>query len=211
MKKIVLSSWLCIFFAFVLLSCSNSEEKQVNKEYLDSQQYSTFKKDASEEIQRNADSDLSIEAQLRKLSRCSDENQLSLPLSINADSIVKLAENVSTECEIDLKARNFVLLGRSRIYNHTIRWVLLDRQTAYRDQELLATAFRDDELKSFRTVGIYKKNPSENIMTEVRVQNSGNSLRIRSQTNRKVFYPIEQENTTITEYEIDATGGIREL
>jgi hypothetical protein len=89
--------------------------------------------------------------------------------------------------------------------------VVLDRQRAYRDDELIVAVFEDKSLKSFQSIGTFKKNPSEEILSNIEGEITGASFRIQVRTNRNIFYPIEQQNITQAELEINAEGKIREL
>jgi hypothetical protein len=211
--EIFTSHWIVpILVSFFLFSCTdNEQEQQVDQSYLDSQEYSDFSQEVNRESEIREKNNASLENRLQQLSACEDTNQMSIPFEVDDQEILMFFENVSEGCTVENDRQNLKMLGESRFQNQAIRWILLDRQTAYRDQELLAAAFYEDELRSFNIVGIYKENPSESIMTEVRVRNKGNTLHVTSRTTRDIFYPIDQKNTITSEYEISSNGSIRKL
>lgn len=210
--KFLIPRWITLLFvSCVLFSCAENEsEKQVDQDYLDSQEFSSFNQDAIEERLQKA-KNITLESRLQQFSQCIDSNQIRIPFDIDSREIISLSEGTSEICTVGNGQQSLKLLGESRLQDQTIRWILLERQTAYRDQELFATTFQGGELRSFNTVGIYKENPSEDIKTEIRVRNKGNVLHVTSRTNRHLLYPIDQQNAVTTEYQIDTDGGIREL
>lgn len=196
----------------LLISCTGNEsEQQVDQNYLDSREYSDFNEDATREGEIKAKNNASMQARLQQFVECKDVDQMEIPFEVDEQQLKGVSENISEDCTVENDHQSLKLLGESRFQNQTIRWVVLDRQTAYRDQELMATTFREGDLQSFNTVAVYKKNPSEEIFTEVQVRNKNNTLHVTSRTTRNILYPIEQENIITTEYQIDADGSIREL
>lgn len=210
LKNVTLLWILLIFLTVLLQSCTQSETQKVDQEYVDSQEYSRFNQDVIEERLKKA-KNATIESRLQQFSECDDKSQIGVPLSIDEKDIVSLSADTSEVCTVENKRQSLKLLGETNHQNQTIRWILLERQTAYRDQELFATTFRDGRLLGFITVGVYKENPSENIKTEIRVRNKGDILHVTSRTHRNLLYPIDQQNAVTTEYQIDADGSIREL
>jgi hypothetical protein len=95
--------------------------------------------------------------------------------------------------------------------NQILRWYLLERQSAYRDAELIVATFDGNKLRSFMSVGLFEKIPARTVSTTISVNERNNMLYIRSETNRDIKYPLDQENIIVTEFEVDADGGINEL
>lgn len=202
---------LLLIISCFLFSCAeNKSEQKVDQDYLESQEFSSFNQDVIEERLKKA-KNITLESRLQQFSQCQDHNQIRIPFDIDNREIISLSESTSEICTVGDSRQSLKLLGESRFQDQIIRWILLERQTAYRDQELFVTTFKDGELRSFNTVGIYKENPSEDIKTEIRVRNKGNVLYVTSRTNRHLLYPIDQQNAVTTEYQIDTDGGIREL
>lgn len=212
LRKSVTSAWSILILASLLyISCAeNQSEQEVDQNYLDSQEYSSFNQDAIEERLQKA-KNATLESRLQQFSECEDSNQIGIPFNIDGQDILSFSEDASEICTVVNNRQSLKLLGESRFQNKIIRWILLDRQTAYRDQELLAVTFSGNDLRSFNTIGVYKENPSEDIKTEIQVRNKENILHVTSRTNRNLLYPIDQQNTITTMYQINADGDIREL
>lgn len=213
MKFLKHSRIVPFFILTLLISCAGEQEseQQVDQNYLDSQSYSDFDEDAAREGEIRAKNNASMEVRLQQLAECEDITSKMIPFEIDDQEISALSESEPDNCTIENDQQSLRLLGESQFREQTIRWILLERQTAYRDQELLITTFRENNLQSFNTVGVFKKNPSEEILTEIQVRNKDNNVHVSSRTIRNIFYPIEQENTITTDYIIDTDGSIREL
>lgn len=209
--KILTPFWILLIFLTVSLqSCTQNESKKVDQEYLDSEKYSSFNQEVIEERLEKA-KNATMKSRLQQFSKCEYETLMRAPLSITEEDIVSVTEDTTDVCTVENNRQSLKLLGKSHFQNQTIRWVLFERQTAYQDQELYATTFREGKLQSFLTVGVYKENPSESIKTEIRVRKKDNSLYLASRTDRNLLYPIDQQNTVTTEYLIGADGSIRKL
>lgn len=198
----------------LLISCGGNgeeSEEQVDQNYIESQEYSDFDQDATREGEIKAKTNASMQARLQQFVECEDVDQMEIPFEVNEQQLIGAFGNIPENCTVENEHQSLKLLGESHFQNQIIRWIVLDRQTAYRDQELLATTFREGDLQSVNTVGVYKKNPSEEILTEVQVQNKNSTIHVTSRTTRNILYPIEQKNIITTEYQIDTDGSIREL
>lgn len=206
---------LLILIIPLLISCGQDEEsnRQVDQNYLDSQEYSEFNEDAASENEMKTNQNASMQERLTRFAECEPGEQMEIPFMVDDQQILDATERESTaeNCIVENGQQSLKLVGESRFQNQTVRWVVLERQTAYRDQELFATIFRGDNLQSFNSVGVFKENPTEEIQTEIEVRNKGNALLVTSRTTRNIFYPIEQENTVTTEYQIYTNGSIQEL
>lgn len=204
---------LLILILPLLISCGQEQEsnRQVDQSYLDSQEYSEFNEKAARESEMKAKKNASMQERLQRFAECAVSDQMQIPFEVDNQEVMAAAEKTTESCSVENELQSLKLLGESRLQNQTIRWIVLERQSAYRDQELLVSTYRDSELRSFNTVGIFKKNPSEEISTEIEVRNKGNTLYVISRTTRNIIYPIEQENVVTAEYQINADGSIREL
>lgn len=207
-----------LFFLFIclgILACQEETgEQQIGQEYLNSESYREFEEETGKEIKQKENQLRGVAEHLEELPECETTNGLSPPFVINQKELRILREH-SADCNLSLndEASRFTLsmLGRSSLQDIDLYWVLIDWQTMYTDQELLAVTAYNDSLKSFKKVGIFKKNLARDIKTEARVQLVGGNVQITSVTNRKITYPIEQDNVVVTKYSIDPQGTIREL
>lgn len=210
MKTLVVSR---IFFSLLFLgivACTENEQESLDQEYLESRQFETFQDEASEEKKYNEELDQSLEWHLQQFSDC-EVSHLSIPFELSYEKVGALIMDASEGCIVESRSQRLKLLGETNKQNQKIRWVLLERETAYRDQEVMAVTFQDDELRSFKTVGIFRKNPSEKISSKIQARSQADEVRIISLTSRDIFYPIEQTNKITTEYRVSASGNIREL
>jgi hypothetical protein len=206
------------FFLFILLaamvssvSCSKEQEQKVDQQYLNSQDYSAFKKSTDAELKSNSDSQ-NLADDLVKISDCGYSPNLESPFSLDWEVLEELTANKEAElCSVEREGQRLTLAGVQSFGTQTVRWFLLENQSAYRDAEVITATFSGKELRSFDTVGIYEQIPARSIHTDISVNSKGSVIFIRSETIRDIKYPLEQKNTITTEYEIDAEGGINEL
>lgn len=202
---------LCIALAIVLSIAACSEQKSVDQDYLRSQQYNEFKKRTMMEARRKGQKPLTLKAFLQQFRNCSNLPLKPLPVHFDGQDISELSQAAPDSCSFNTDLHRFKLIAETFTSNHILRWILLERKTAYRDQELVVSTFRDDELRSFKTVGIYKKNLSERVMSNIHVRPDNGNVRILTQTTRNIAYPIEQTNNIETMYDINKLGDISEL
>lgn len=204
------------FYLFILLgtvvsfiSCSEEQDQEIDQQYLDSQEYSSFKENTDWEIKKNSNSE-NLAADLVKISDCNPTHTLETPFLLDWDMLEELNAKAD-QCNIEQEGQQLTLLAEQSLYQQTIRWYLLEPQSAYRDAEVIVATFNDNKLRSFTIVGMYEKIPAHNIQTKIRVNRKGNTMAIRSETIRDIKYPLEQKNTITANYEINASGGINEL
>lgn len=206
-----------IFFLFICLTvigCNQeTREQQIGQEYLDSEDYNRFQEKSRQEIIQKENRLQGISEHLQQVPQCSTD-ELPFPIVINHNAFGDLQEHYS-DCNLNTNNDDseFVLkiLGANRLQDIDLYWVLVEWGSLYTDQELLAVTVQNDTLLNFKTVGVFQKNLAEDILTETRGKLQDGRVRILSVTNRKIIYPIEQNNTEITEYVIDPQGTIREL
>lgn len=210
MKELIFPTAVFIVLVFGIVACTENEKESLDQDYLDSPQYEPFRNEASEEKKLHDKLNKSLGWHLQQFSDCEVSN-LSIPFELDYEKVGGLIMDASEGCIIESRAHRLKMLGESIEQDQKIRWVLIERETAYRDQEVVAATFRDGELRSFKTVGVFRKNPSEKISSEIQTRNDGNEIRIVSRTSRNIFYPIEQNNLITTEYKVSASGDIREL
>lgn len=202
-----------IVFSVVInvISCSDEDQKQrVDQQYLDSKEYSSFKKNTDRELTKNSNSQ-NLADDLVEISDCSSSSNFEISFSLDWDMLEELT-NSADLCISEKEGRQLTLLGEQSLEPLLVRWFLLKHQSAYRDAEIVVATFMDRELRSFNTVGMYEKIPAHNIRTKISVDGKGeNKMLIRSETIRDIKYPLEQKNTITAEYEINSEGGINEL
>lgn len=189
-------------------ACSDGNQSTVDQQYLNSKQYAEFKKRSLHETQQKKRKDLSLQSFLQQFGNCADVQLKSLPIEFDADQVQHLLDTPKNFCSIETDTREIRFIAESFLSGYTLRWILVAQKTAYQDQELIASTFSDGELRSFTTVGVFKKNLSERITSNIRVQSQDGGIRITSTTNRDIIYPIEQANTIVSEYVIDEAGNI---
>ena len=205
------------FFLFICLTviCCNQEtrEQQIGQEYLDSEDYNRFQEKSRQEIIQKENQLQGISEHLKQVPQCSTV-ELPFPFVINQNAFGDLQEHYP-DCNLNTNNEDsgFVLkiLGANSLQDIDLYWVLVEWRSLYTDQELVAVTVQNDTLLSFKTVGVFQKNLTKDILTETRGKLQNGRVRILSVTNRKIIYPIEQNNTEITEYVIDTQGTIREL
>lgn len=205
--------FLCLFIVFAVVvssaSCSEEQEQKVDQQYLNSQDYSSFKKSTDKELKSNDHSE-NLADDLIEISDCSSKSILESPLFLDWEVLEGLKAKAES-CYIEEESQRLTLVGEQSLELQMVRWFLLEYPSAYRDAEVIVATFSGKELRSFDTVGIYEQIPARSIQTDISVNSKENSIFIRSETIRDIKYPLEQKNTITTEYEIDANGGINEL
>lgn len=208
MKYSTLFGMMILPVAFAMMACSKTAP--IDQRYLQSTQYAEFNHRVTQEARRNSKKNRSLQKFLKQQGRCGSEPLLVVPLVLTLEKITDLAKKMGANCSVEADGQHLQLLGKSRGPHHTIKWVLLQRETVYQDKELIAAAFKDDHLRSFKTVGVFKDNLSEHISSTVHVDTSAEGIRIATETHRQIKYPFEQTNTIQTRYRLDRNGGISE-
>ena len=205
------SFFLFILFAVIVgsVSCSKEQEQKVDQQYLNSQDYAAFKESTNEELKSNDDSN-NLADDLIAISDCGSISDLEAPVVLDWEMLEGLTANAEA-CQTEKEGQRLTPVGVQSYGTQTVRWYLLEHQSAYRDAEVITATFSGKELRSFKTVGIYEQIPARSIQTEISVNRKGNSIFIKSEIIRDIKYPLEQKNTITTVYEIDAKGGINEL
>lgn len=205
--------YLFVVFSVVvnIISCSDEDQKQkVDQQYLNSQEYSSFKKNTDRELTENSNSQ-NLADDLVQISDCSSISNFEISFSLDWGVLEELTDSTDL-CISEEEGQQLTLLGEQSLEPLLVRWFLLEHQSAYRDAEIVVATFMDGELRSFTTVGMYEKIPAHNIGTKISVDGKGeNTILIRSETIRDIKYPLEQKNTITAEYEINSEGGINEL
>lgn len=204
------------FYLFIILavsvssiSCSKEKEQKVDERYLDSQEYSAFKKNTDQELKKSSNSE-NLADDLVEISDCSSVSNLEPSFSLDWD-VLKELKTKADPCNLGEEGQRLTLVGEQSLQPQTVRWFLLENQSAYRNAEVIVATFNNEQLRSFTTVGMYEKIPAHNIRTNITVNSKGNTMLIRSETIRNIKYPVEQKNTITAEYTINAKGRINEL
>ena len=195
-------------FTLVMFSCAEEQNQTVDEQYLDSQEYNSFKENSEKERTKRADQNDDLGQQLSAFVEC-EVSELPLPTTIEWDNIQSLAKD--SECVQEWIKSEISFIGKQDRPNITIGWFLVEYQSAYRDAEIIVATFVDEQIRSFQTVGLFEKVPAREINTTVSVDWKGDGIYIRSETNRDINYPLDQENSIVASYKIDANGGISEL
>ncbi len=197
------------FLAFLLFILSGCESPPVDKDYLESESYKEFDKIRKQEYAAQVNSRESLEAYLQELINCPKGDELSLPLQFSENQL----QNPENQCRqlTDQFNTSFKvqILGYSRFKATFIRWILLEKESVYKDLELLAVTHRDTTLAGVQTVGTFKKNLSQNISTDIRVSQKGEFIYITSYTDRSLKYPFTYDNIIESAYKIDSLGVIK--
>ena len=196
------------FWILLSTACTDTNQSTIDQQYLQSKQYAEFKKRSLHETKQKALKGSSLQSFLQQFGNCADVQLTPLPVEFDADQVQHLLDTPTKLCSIETDTREIRLIAESFVSGYTLRWILVAQKTAYRDQELIASIFSDGELRSFTTVGVFKKNLAERITSNIRVQAHDDGIRITSTTNRDIIYPIEQANTIKSEYVINEAGNI---
>lgn len=214
MKYWLVRCTLLLFVSIGLISCNQeTNEQQIDQEYMNSESYSDFEQESSQEMSQKENRIEGISGYIPKLPECNSINSVSLPLVIDQQSLTNMQQS-SSDCGINASNRDseFRLspLGKNALQGVEVYWVLVDWQSVYTDQEVIIATFQGEKLLSFKTVGTYQKNVTRDVSSKMQARMNGDMIRITSETDRDIKYPIDQNNTIISEYTIDAQGAIRE-
>lgn len=215
MKEYAFRYSFYLFICLVAVYCNKETgEQEIGIEYLDSEDYRQFEQRSNSEIEHKKAQLTGIANHLKNLSNCGTVNGLSFPFVIDQEEL-KALQKQNSGCNFNSNDEevHFTLsmLGKNTLQDIDLYWVLVDWDSIHTDQELLAVTVSDDSLRSFKTVGFFKKNLSRDINTEARAELTGPGVQVTAVTIRKILYPIEQNNTVITKYRIDSQGTISEL
>jgi hypothetical protein len=191
----------------LFLGCNGFDNSEIDQEYLQSNSFADFQQDVAFERQRKAYKNAPINEHLRDFASCNRADTLTLPFTFD-EQLIKTLSNKAPSCIVENEMMSIKLLAITQSAYHTVRWVLVDYQTSYRDQQLVMSAYRDGNLRSFKTVGIFKENLSEHIRSKITVNAIDNGMGVSSETVRRIEYPFEQKSTVRAEYKIDKQGGI---
>ena len=213
MQHLSTAAVAAILFIVGATACSE-EPEPVNAKYLESDLYTSFEERAKAEFSAQLWDYQSLQSYLRQLVKCDKGRFFSFPLQIDRAKISKFTEGPYLKCEALAGFNDWGFgvknIGYSRFEDVFIRWILVEKESVYRDWELLAVTHRDTVLTGFKSLALFRKNLSQEIATEIKVSRTGQLAYISTTTQRTVNYPIEQENAVKAEYEVDSLGVIRE-
>lgn len=197
--------WL-LLICLLFISCGDSAP--VDRQYLESDEYTQFSEKQQEEYAAQIKDYQTLRKYLTEFTNCQKGIERQLPLQINF-SILKESKN---ECEeVDDKFNtNFdtQIFGYSSLKDVIIRWIILKKESAYIDAELLAVTYRDGEMIDFQTVGVFRENLSQDISTHISVSRKDDFVYISSAMDRGIKYPFEYDNIIESEFRVDTLGVI---
>ncbi len=198
----------------LILTACEKESEPVNKEYIESEAYKEFKKDSKNHFSEQINGYESLHLYLQKFDPCTNALTLSLPLQLDKNTLQKYAVEFENKCGStepeDIPPYNLQDIGYTSLKDLTIRWMILEKESIYEDQQLLAVAYKDTELSDFKIIGKFKKNLSQKISSDIQVSQRGKLVYIYTKMRRDIMYPIEQKNIVETNYLINRSGDIRE-
>jgi hypothetical protein len=209
-KQDNLWKWGCLLILLAVGACNGSEEGQINRQYLQSEKFSGFKAQSLSEIEKNKQGNQSLALKLEAFAEC-DDGTFTIPTRIDITEVSKRSKKTVSECISEGKAYNLISIGTAPSFDYIIHWVLLDRKTAYRNQQLLAVILKKDKVQDYKIVGQYQENPTRNINSLINVSKNNGHIVLKAEIKRHIFYPIEQSNTMLTEYSINKEGYISKL
>ncbi len=214
MQKYAIVIGLVILCLSFITGCSTENEDQttVNEQFTSSEEFNAFNESTREEQDSNADQPSDLVDYLKNAAECESTHQLTIPFEadstvINEETIGGLDNCIGADEEASYA---LLLFGESPFGDIDIKWMMRTRESMYRDWELIAATYEEDQLLNFQTVGSYRDNLKEHIFTNIEVNRRGNALMISADTERDIEYPIEQLNTEYKEFRIDRDGMITE-
>lgn len=211
MTKDIITCFFTLTVLVCLLGCSSgSDQEIVNQQYVDSEEYDHFAKQADREQEDARQRKRGIKAQLQNIGDCSAPRTLSVPFKIDSLTLAQWKGDNPDSCfeERSFKEYPYTLeiIGETSFQNTEVIWILRSRRSVYRDQELLVATIKDQELRNAEKVAQYRKNLEEDISTDVEVSDQGDKLVIATVEHRNIKYPIEQKNSIKMMYSIDNKG-----
>ncbi|NGP87023.1 hypothetical protein [Fodinibius halophilus] len=189
----------------VLAACDSAP---VDKRYLESEDYKQFRKTQKEEYVAQVDNRRTLEKYLNTLVQCKKTTELSFPLQITKNVLKKEGGNCGALTNYFSTGFKVKMVGYSFFKPIFIRWVLLQRETVYKNIELLAVTHKGTTMLDFQKVGKFRKNLSQNISTDIRVSQKGDFVYITSVSERNLIYPIEQQQVITNGYIVNRNGKV---
>jgi hypothetical protein len=202
--------WACLLILLAVSACNSSEKGQINRQYLQSEKFSDFKAQSISEIEKSKQGNQPLAQKLEAFAEC-DGVTFALSTRIDITEASKSSKKAVPECVNDGKAYKLISIGTTPSFDYTIRWVLIDRKTAYRHQQLMAVTFKKGKVQDYKMVGQYQENPTRNVSSLINVSKNNGQVVLKAEIKRHIFYPIEQSNTMLNEYSINKEGYISKL
>lgn len=197
----------------VVSGCSSPEPKEIDQKYIDSRAYHSFSEQAEQERDQAQNMKVGLTAQLKSLAECSASPYISDPFTIDSTTVATWEDSAENDCLDNSSSRrspySLRVLAQSAFKDMKILWILRSRTSIYRDQELFVTTYGDQGLLSAESIGVFRKNLKEKVSTDIKVSSRDNELTIETVENREIRYPLEQNNTIETVYNIDEQGLIK--
>jgi len=140
---------------------------------------------------------------------CESGKRFTVPFEID----MKVLLNTGSYCEpADYQfSTNFIALnvGHTTFEELNIRWILLKKESASKDQQLFTAVYRDSVLTSYQKLGIVHEDEYQDVSTAITVKEKDNLLDVTSFVTRGIKYPIRHDNTSQSSYLINARGMIK--
>ncbi|MGD8747255.1 MAG: hypothetical protein PVI44_02200 [Balneolaceae bacterium] len=193
-------------FFIIILACDDKRNEIVNRDYIQSEGYAAFERNAKREISQNLSRANTLQASLEKLPKCSQNGDLSLPKDIAGELFSEARRRGicgDPDSEYPLK-----LVGRDHFKNFDLYLVLIDDNLLNTSRKLLGVTFKTNQLLSYRMIGLFKKSISKDISSKIKIRKDGGIIKIISKTERVIRYPIEQRHVIVNRFEINEYGEI---
>lgn len=196
--------------AFINTCAEEKNSPLVDQKYLQSNDYRSFKQKFRQEAVQKENQKRSLLAHLRELGNCKEVKPAALPLEINRKEVSAFLEASPEHCEQFVTSEELgfeiQLLREIRLKNYSLKLVLLKDESVYLNWQLLAVVFQNGKMGAYKRIGVFQKDPSKDIDTEILVLKKDKNLLIKSEIIRKIMYPIKQENTTVMQLVVSSKG-----
>lgn len=212
------TGYLVVFMVFTgLVGCDHSGDQSnrelVDQQYVDSENYHSFSSQVHQEQGDARNQKSTLTDWLKSLSDCSVSQSLTAPFAIDSLKIAEWSESDTTTCfsgqSFESSSYTLRVLAQTSFHDVKMLWILHTRVSMYRDEELFLATYRNEKLQHAESMGVYRKNLKEHISTEIEVSPGSEELVITAVENRKIIYPIEQNNAVKNVYYVDSDGGIK--
>lgn len=206
------SIWI-LSFIFLISGCDGQDGSElVNRQYLQTEEYSEFEQSSKKELSKNKHTNRSFPSHIAQLTNCEQVEELTIPFRLNQEALTILQKEAGDSCVVESRekpAYSVLLVGKSNYETIDLYWVLLDRPSVYKNQGLFIATFQNDSLLNYNAVGSFEKDLSKKVTTDIHVRQAQKNLEIISKTDRNIIYPFKQENTIEESFIINPDGEIR--
>ncbi|WP_139240144.1 hypothetical protein [Fodinibius roseus] len=214
-----LMGYLLVFIVFTgLAGCEHSGDQSnrqlVDQQYMDSEIYRSFSSQARQEQHDARNQKRGLTARLKNLSDCPVSQSLTPPFAIDSLKMAEWSESDASNCfsgqSFESSPYTLRVVAQTSFRDVKMLWILRSRVSIYRNEELILATFKNKKLRHAESLGAYRKNLKEHISTGIDVRSGSEELVITAVENRKIIYPIEQNNAVEHVYYIDSDGDIKE-